>query len=77
MLQPGLADECCEAIHIQIPMQGELHANNISSQLVSNIKSMFIESKYKEGYVSQHGKYNLHGNQVKLSISCNTRTIPA
>ena len=31
MLQPGLADECCEAIHIQIPMQGGLHAYIISS----------------------------------------------
>ena len=77
MLQPGLADECCEAIHIQIPMQGGLHAYNISGQLVGSIKSMFIESKYKECYVSQHGKYIMHGNQVKLSISYNIRTIPA
>ena len=77
MLQLGLADECCEAIHIQIARRDGLHAYNVSSQLVSSIKSMFIESKCKEGYVSQHGKYIMHGNQVKLSISYTTHTIPA
>ena len=59
-------------------MQSTL-AYNVSSQLVSSIKDTFIESKCREGYVSQHGKKVLaqwHGNP-RISISYTTFTIPA
>ena len=52
MLQLGLADECCEAIHVRLAILSVLSAYNVSSQLVSSIKGIFRESKHKEG---QHG----------------------
>ena len=45
MLQFGLADDCCKAIHVQLAMmQNVLHAYNASSQLVITIKGTFVEN---------------------------------
>ena len=43
MLQLGLADECCKAMHIPLAMQIVLFAYNVSSELISSLKGMFIE----------------------------------
>ena len=37
MLQLGLADDYCEAMHIPLAMQIVLHAYNVSSQLISSV----------------------------------------
>ena len=45
MLQLGLADDHFKAIHVQLAMiQSTLHAYNASSQLISSVKRMFVES---------------------------------
>ena len=45
MLQLGLSDDCFKATHVQLAMmQTALRAYNASSQLVINMKGMFVES---------------------------------
>ena len=45
MLQLGLADDHFKAIHVQLAMiQSTLCACNASSQLISSVKRMFVES---------------------------------
>ena len=57
--QLGLADNCCEAILVWLAMvQSTLRAYNVNNQLVSSIKSMFVESP-NAGKVTQVGKVNL------------------
>ena len=45
MLQLGLADDHFKAIQLQLAMiQSALRAYNVSSQLISSVKDMFVES---------------------------------
>ena len=45
MLQLGLTDDQCKAIHVRLPMiQSGLRGHNTSSQLISSIKDTFVES---------------------------------
>ena len=49
MLKLCLADDCCEAIQVQLAMMSSsyrlcFHAYNDSNQLVSSNKSMFVEN---------------------------------
>ena len=46
MLQLGLTDDHCKAIHVQLAMtQSGLRGHNTSSQLISSIKGTFVESQ--------------------------------
>ena len=44
MLKLGIADECCEAIHIHLAMMQSNYILKVSSQLVGGVKDTFIES---------------------------------
>ena len=45
MLQLGIVDECCKATHVRLAMmQSTFCAYNASSQLISSVKGMFVES---------------------------------
>ena len=64
----GLADECCEPIHVQLAiMQSMLHTYNVSSQLVNCIKDTFIESPNARN-IMQVSIVN-HSGLPRLSIS--------
>ena len=57
MFQLGLADNCFEAVYVQLAMmQSVFHAYTASSQLVISIKYMFIVSPNEECYANWHGK---------------------
>ena len=45
MLQLGLADKCCEAMHVPLATQNVLQHVTLSSQLISSIKATFIEGQ--------------------------------
>ena len=45
MIQLGLADECCEAMHVPLAIQNVLQHVTLSSQLLSSIKATFIEGQ--------------------------------
>ena len=68
MLQLGLADECCKAMHVPLAMQNVLSAYNMSSQLVvSSIKGMFIESRISRK-VTQVSLVSSSGLTVAIEI---------
>ena len=68
MLQLSLADDCCEAIHMRLTMmQIMLCAYNVSSQLVSIIKSTFVEdsNSKKVMRVSMVNPYQFNGMEAQ------------
>ena len=68
MLQLGPADNCCEAIQMQLAMmQITFHAYNASSQLVSSIISRFAENPNarKVNQVGMANPYHINGMETQ------------
>ena len=69
MHQLGLADDCCKAIYIQLAMmQSAFRVYNVSSQLVSSAKGMFVEI-LNARLVMQVGMVNPFRLNRRFSIS--------
>ena len=68
MLQLGLEDDHCKAIHVQLAMiKRKLYAYNVSSQLVSSIKGTFVESLNlrKVTQVGMVNPFQLNGMEIQ------------